>query len=487
MRWTPFSLLLLGFLAFVLLATPACDLPDDTFENPGDPADDDDDMAGDDDDTAGDDDVAGDDDDHDALTLDAWADGSLATVIRVEGTVGDADEVVVSCGVAGEPFERVARIDGERFETELAGLVTNTDYVVEATAYRDGEPSATASVDVTTGPTPLLLPGSTITHTGGAESADGFYVTTLSTDPFTNVMFDGEGRYRWWHAMAANEEAISVQAGVDGETLVSMIKTSHEYPPLDEPGAIVRLALDGTVVEEWTTDSGHHDFVQLDDGTVAWLEFDYRQVGAARVAGDRIMERTPDGAVREVWTVWDHAAPPETPEDYLDWSHANALAYDEVTQDYFIGLSNLDTIWRVDRQTGGVVWRLGGHESDFVTTSGDWDLFAHAHGFFVDGARVVVFDNGSPQAYESRVVEYLLEDDQHLVTLEREWFPEPAGYSFALGDLLELPGGGLLVAWGTLGVIEEFDPSGASVWELGFSIGGAVGYLDWMAELPVAD
>jgi hypothetical protein len=140
----------------------------------------------------------------------------------------------------------------------------------------------------------------------------------------------------------------------------------------------------------------------------------------------------------------------------------------------------LDEITKIDRNTGEVLWRWGGTQSDFTGVGGH--PFTHQHSVRCLGDnRYLLFDNGNYSseytglpAY-SRAVEYALDLEEMVATEVWSYTHPEMLYGLAMGNVQRLPNGNTLINWGTLSqhpehgaVVTEVTPSGAVAFEMTF-------------------
>jgi len=168
------------------------------------------------------------------------------------------------------------------------------------------------------------------------------------------------------------------------------------------------------------------------------------------------------------WRSLDHVALTEsnmpvpttagTPYDYF---HINSVKLD-TDGNLLISSRNTSTIFKVNRSTGAIIWRLGGKISDF--TLGPGVAFAYQHDAeAVDATTIRMFDNESDGVAvlpASRVI-WVSHDDTAMTATLLNSIQHPAGLSvLAEGSGQTLPNGDTFVDWGILGRYSEFDPNG---------------------------
>jgi hypothetical protein len=160
---------------------------------------------------------------------------------------------------------------------------------------------------------------------------------------------------------------------------------------------------------------------------------------------------------------------PNTPWDYF---HINSVNPD-TDGNLLISARHTWTIYKVDRGSGNVIWRLGGKESDFQIGPGA--TFAWQHNALPETGQpdtIRIFDNGSsltgpgtPDEPQSRVLDIHLDLATKTATLVGE-VTHPDGLSAgSQGNAQRLDDGHLFVGWGQLGRFSEFDSDGNLIWD----------------------
>ena len=151
----------------------------------------------------------------------------------------------------------------------------------------------------------------------------------------------------------------------------------------------------------------------------------------------------------------------------LDAYHHNAFQTLD-NGDILLCLRNMDLVVRIDKETGDIVWSLGGPFSDFTfATAGS--AFKHPHDAQLIGEdHLILFDNGTgkPDAV-SRGVEYVLDFESQVATQLQEWVHPDGSYASSQGSIQRLPEGGTLIGWGTAssddyggGMVTEYTAEG---------------------------
>ncbi|KAK7750644.1 hypothetical protein SLS62_007491 [Diatrype stigma] len=208
------------------------------------------------------------------------------------------------------------------------------------------------------------------------------------------------------------------------------------------------------------------------------------------------------GAARFTWRASDHFALHESMNGYIfdadgggwDWFHQNSLQKTAPGGDYLISARHLSCIALVSGRDGSRLWQLGGKNNSFEDLSGGRATrfgFQHHARFAEDGPRDAAgrwteltffannaeFAGGAPTpgcrdddgGTCSRAVRVALDYDRMTARLVRDWHHPRGVQAWAQGGVHALPGGGALVAWGTVPSVTEVAADGDTVLEVQLS------------------
>lgn len=168
------------------------------------------------------------------------------------------------------------------------------------------------------------------------------------------------------------------------------------------------------------------------------------------------------------WDSLDHVSPaesyaalPSSKNGSYDYFHINSVG---LTPDgnVLISARNTWTIYKVDRQTGKIIWRLGGKKSDFSLGPGAHFYWQH-HARMPRPDVLALFDDGGTPAEEqrSRGLILLVDARSMQVTLGKAYL-NPAGFMAAnQGSIQVLSDGRVFMGWGSQPYFSEFTPDGA--------------------------
>ena len=230
-------------------------------------------------------------------------------------------------------------------------------------------------------------------------------------------------------------------------------------------------------------DGDLHDMQLTDRGTALITIYhvvraDLSSVGArpdAHHAVDSIIQEVDvaSGKVRFEWRSLDHVAlseshagPPVAHAFPYDYFHINSIDVD-TDGNLLVSARNTWAIYKIDRTTGDVLWRLGGLRSDFALGPGVRFAWQHDARRQADGT-ITLFDNESTPriADRSRLLALNVDETRRTVTLGKA-LTHPAGVlADAEGNAQRLPDGHVFAGWGLGRRVSEQDASGKLLFEV---------------------
>jgi hypothetical protein len=173
------------------------------------------------------------------------------------------------------------------------------------------------------------------------------------------------------------------------------------------------------------------------------------------------------GRVLFQWESIDEIAPaesrkpaPKKASESFDYFHINSVEKDR-DGDYLVSARHTSAIYKIDRRSGDLVWRLGGERSDF--RMGPGTRFGFQHDVQpLSGDDLQLFDNGEKRTVSN--VKVLRLDTRRMRATLRRRLPQPDGmWSESQGNAQPLPDGGVMTGWGSAGAFTWFDARGRVV------------------------
>jgi hypothetical protein len=360
----------------------------------------------------------------------------------------------------------------------IAGLLPRTTYTFRIQTTDPYLSARLTPLQVTTGALPPL-PAVTVAQGApdpGIASSVVLYSIVNNGPTHTGYGFavDMQGRVVWFYDQRQGSLGVMLRPAGDGRFFI--VPTELEGGVRYQLFREVNL-LGETVRETTTTDvnaqlaqadgdpivSFHHDALALPDGSFALLaatERPLRDPATGELVdflGDEIVVLDSHLRLRWSWNLFDHLNPfnyPATLQDscmnniwncepahykgrFVDWSHANALYYNDGR--LLLSLRDIDQIIAFDYDpVHGVrepLFNAGRRGNITLTSTDPHPWFSHQHGPALSGDYLATFDNsnfrksGDVEA-DSRGQVYLLSGDSASLILDYDL----GGYSNAFGD-----------------------------------------------------
>jgi hypothetical protein len=175
------------------------------------------------------------------------------------------------------------------------------------------------------------------------------------------------------------------------------------------------------------------------------------------------------------------------------WMHGNSI---EIDFDNHLILSNRRSseAIKIDRNTGNIIWILGGPMSDFTFLNDSFNGFSQQHDVRrLQNGNILIFDNGtqhSPQI--SRIIEYELNLESMTADLIWEYSHPEEYVGLSMGSVQRLNNGNTLINWGNISnsgaIITEVNMAKEIVMELHFSMGDNIYKVrknDWQFNIDL--
>ena len=375
---------------------------------------------------------------------------------RIAHAAGPAP--ATSRGAFDEDFEF------ERARAPLPAVPLDRGFALRAPgAASDTLPSDFPAIQATVSGTPA--PGHLFLS--DVSFADGFHKSYL-------MILNNDGTPVWYRKLDA--------AGFDFKMQPNRWLTWFDAMPRVFYAMNARYAL----VDSFRCGNGYetdvHELVLLANGHALLMAYDSHIVDmsavvsggypAAVVTGLIIQELDREKDVVFQWRSWDHFQITDVTSRSLtavsiDYAHGNAIQVDS-DGDLLISSRHMDEITKISRETGEILWRLGGKNNQFTFVN-DPDRFSQQHAIRrLPNGHVTLFDNGNYHTPpRSRAVEYALDEVNRTATLVWEYRNTPDTYGFAMGYTQRLPNGNTLIGWGAANpTATEVSPDGQKVAEI---------------------
>lgn len=237
------------------------------------------------------------------------------------------------------------------------------------------------------------------------------------------------------------------------------------------------LSQDYALIDSWQS-VGHpstdlHDLQILDNGAALLLvyrEFEHDMSlivpggsPTATVISCVVQEINPDKSLAWEWDSFNYLPITQTNRsmtaNLIDYAHCNAVEQDD-DGNILVSHRHLDEVTKINRQTGAVIWRLGGQGNEFTFVNDEGFSLQHDIRRLDDG-HITLFDNGQSARGYSRAVEYEIDEAAKVITRTWEYH---GPFANCCGSVQRLPGGNTFISWGNgHPTIYEVTPEGEIV------------------------
>jgi hypothetical protein len=249
------------------------------------------------------------------------------------------------------------------------------------------------------------------------------------------------------------------------------------------------LAFDSTfsIVDTFCPPPGYwfdeHELVLLENGHYLLIACDERVVDMSKIVeggqknailrGNHVVEMDASDNPVIIWRSWDHFEITDTEHqemdaEYIDLQHINSIDVD-LDGNWVISSRHLSEVTKINRQTGTIMWRLGGR-NDYFTWINDAHRISYQHDARVlPNGNYTIFDNGNFHDPEfSRSLEVQLDTVNWTATKVWEFRDSPDKYAEAEGNTQRLSNGNMLINWSgwEQPCLTEVRPDGSKAFEM---------------------
>jgi hypothetical protein len=162
-----------------------------------------------------------------------------------------------------------------------------------------------------------------------------------------------------------------------------------------------------------------------------------------------------------------YSKPPKNPKWPLDYFHINTIDEDH-DGNLLVSGHKTFTIYKIDRKSGEIIWRLGGKKSDFEMGPGTRTRYQHDARRQSDGT-ITIFDNGGRHKDEMSYGLVLELDMKEMsATLVRRYAHPDGRLAAIMGNMQLLPTGNVFIGWGGYPGFSEFSRDGQLLFDARF-------------------
>ena len=331
---------------------------------------------------------------------------------------------------------------------------------------------------------PGLLPASITVNRRSSAAYNGDIFVTPQFGPDQNgpMILDPSGNLVWFQPLPANQLATDFRVQqYEGQPVLTWWQGYTNNGSGNGEGVIDNSSYQQVA----TVQAGNglrgmdlHEFLLTPQGD-AWI------VGISPVRYGTLTRALQDAVVQEVdvktglvlfeWHALDHVPIAESffrtnaPGYVYDPYHLNSVSLD-ADGNVIVSMRNTWAVYKVNAQTGAVIWTLGSNQNQFKRGAGT--QFAFQHDVLAQpGGTFTLFDDGGgpPTQHAARALEVAVNESSLTETLVKAFPHTPSLDTNFEGNAQILPNGDLFVGWGQQPYFSEFNSGGQEIFDARFT------------------
>jgi hypothetical protein len=342
---------------------------------------------------------------------------------------------------------------------------------------RSGDPSRVRDTLLAAGPPPI-----TVTMPSNDTAPGVILLTPTPSSSYEHgpMIVDNDGNVVWFESLGQDALNLEMQT-YQGKPVLTWWKGDIVVGF----GSGVYKIIDSQFQEVATVRAGNglsgdlHEFFITPQDTALFTIYEEHKADLSSVGGpsdgsiyDSLFQEV-DIATGRVLMQWRASEHVKLTESYatvqantpFDFFHINSIDVDS-DKNLLVSSRNTWCVYKIDRKTGDIIWRLHGKKSDFAMGAGtefQWQHHARHHADDV----LTLFDDGAIPVIESpsRGLKMFLNMGKMRAELIQEYLPRPYMEVGSQGSVQVLPNGNVFVGWGADPYYSEYTADGKLFYE----------------------
>ena len=331
---------------------------------------------------------------------------------------------------------------------------------------------------------PDLLPASITVNRQSSSQYGGDIFVTPQYGPVQNgpMILDSTGKMIWFQPLPTNELATDFRVQqLNGQPVLTWWQGYTNNGSGRGEGVILNSQYQQIATVQAANGlqgMDLHDFLVTPQGDAYIVGVSpVHYPGMGRPLMDAVVQEIDikTGLVLFEWHALDHVPITESffkkgaPGFVFDPYHLNSVSLD-TDGNLIISMRNTWAVYKVDHETGAVIWTLGSNQNNFKMGSGTQTAFQHDVEVQPDGTFTAFDDGGGPPTvHQARAVELSVNENSKTVTLTKQFEHSPGLNTNFEGGAQVLPNGDLFVGWGRQPYFTEFNSAGQEVFDARFT------------------
>jgi hypothetical protein len=300
------------------------------------------------------------------------------------------------------------------------------------------------------------------------------------------VIFDNHGVPVWWYR-DPDATPFDVRLLPNGHLVWDSVLGVYQEHAFDQNAVLHTYQTVGIPTD-------FHDLQVMANGDILMFGFSERSgVDVSKFVPGETSASVTDAVIQEIdpndghlvwsWNSKDHIGLNETDPHWwptltepYDIIHMNSVEDDG--DGIIFSARHLDAVYRIDKATGNIDWKLGSDDPVTRTSKSltvlDDPFGDHPFGGQHDARRlpdgtVTVHDNGTNDNHAPRAVRYSIDPVAKTAKLVESVSDPQIPVSFCCGGARKLPTGDWVMSWGSDSTVEEMTPASQRVFALNFA------------------
>lgn len=156
---------------------------------------------------------------------------------------------------------------------------------------------------------------------------------------------------------------------------------------------------------------------------------------------------------------YEDASSATSTNNIWDVYHLNSIGLTDNDKDILVSGRNTWTIYKINKPTGNIIWRLGGKQSSFTIESGGEFSWQHDARFLPNNL-ISMFDDNSYSSVPSHGLILQLDLVNMTASIDRTYYHNPNITVESQGNVQSLSNGNKFVGWGQSQYFSEFSQAG---------------------------
>jgi len=330
---------------------------------------------------------------------------------------------------------------------------------------------------------PDIKPPTVTVRTSSKSIADGYIFIAPKKGPGQSgpMIVDNQGEVVWFLPMRAGKRVLDFKVqNYKGNPVLTWWEGALDMKLGSGKGDFVIMNMHYKEIARVKAGNGYygdlHEFLITPEGTALFLIYHPVTKDLSDLGGVK-NTHVIDGIVQEVdiesgrvlfeWHSLDHVGldesyipVPKNSGQRYDYFHANSIALDK-DGNLLVSARHTWAAYKIDRDTGNIIWRLGGKKSDFTFESKAKFAYQHDVRRQPDGT-ITLFDNvaDSRKNGKSRGLVLRVDEQSKRVELVKEYIHPDRILSMTQGNMQILSNGHVFIGWGSEPFFSEFDQEG---------------------------